>query len=813
MNARRTSTAAAFLAVLCAAAGAGNADPNLGRARALIRIARSGRPDVPAVLIRAATDPAPLIRRTALQCIEHSVRRPNQAAKATLRAALRDPHPLVVLAGCEALRVHRDPAAARGLAGVVRHPPAFERRHALPDVLGWRRHTSGAVLAEQAFRALDRLPWAADVQIVLDLLVGRDVPGRVVAARTAAGLADKLNPADRRHVVAALAGNLRCVNVRVARSAAEALVAFDDPRGTGVLIDGLCRPTFLLRRTRAVACLEKLTARKWGADDPAFWAPGDRRDPARRDAVARRIAEIAAAVRSRGWPTEPPDVFPKKLTAADKALLGRAMAVGLFDPRGCRRVHAKGGSAPQPAGFLLSAGGLGASAFLWQVPPGQPRPAGLYDPWGRKVTGVESVEPLKCPHEALLAEATGMNVDWGFQSPRSLVAAAWLFRLGEEEHAARLLCRARGLGATEDELLDRLRGRGAFELALGAAAAYAHSDDDAALAGAELARKVGGPGLFEDYGVEALARELRRRRQAGTFGRTPQPLPEDLGSRPVGNRIALLVRALEDVAVPPDTPGGPADLSADPRVMGLIEIGDPAVGALIDCVQTDSRLTRTVCLRSLPRGLALGVREAALGAVQSILRKSFFEPESAFDCFTRHGPEAAATVARRLRAYWAANRNLPLGRRMMNVLLDRAAAPGELRVAAKNLAALGGVAIFGTMEGTSRLVKKGTGPSPAVRMFANPTAAEAILDAMDRDLAAGRGDPRRADIEILYARALAALGDRRIAGKLLERYLAPSDDTVREAWAVACDHLGRPEALEHFRAVPTTQPAGPSRGR
>jgi hypothetical protein len=101
-------------------------------------------------------------------------------------------------------------------------------------------------------------------------------------------------------------------------------------------------------------------------------------------------------------------------------------------------------------------------------------------------------------------------------------------------------------------------------------------------------------------------------------------------------------------------------------------------------------------------------------------------------------------------------------------------------------------------------------------MFTDPTAAEAILAAMQRDLAAlARAAPhrppqpnaRRDDVEILYVHSLAALGDRRIAGRLARRYASARSATVRQALAVACGHLGRPDILNHHRSrQSTTQP-------
>ena len=77
----------------------------------------------------------------------------------------------------------------------------------------------------------------------------------------------------------------------------------------------------------------------------------------------------------------------------------------------------------------------------------------------------------------------------------------------------------------------------------------------------------------------------------------------------------------------------------DRRVAALIEIGDPAVPALIDAVEKDGRLTRSVHFsRDFARSrTVLSVREAALTAVMSILKVRVFEPASTGDNFTERG--------------------------------------------------------------------------------------------------------------------------------------------------------------------------------
>ena len=69
-------------------------------------------------------------------------------------------------------------------------------------------------------------------------------------------------------------------------------------------------------------------------------------------------------------------------------------------------------------------------------------------------------------------------------------------------------------------------------------------------------------------------------------------------------------------------------LADDPVVAALISEGEPAVEPLIDCMENDKRLTRSVHFGRDFSGycLIIGVREAAYVAISAILQKSFFGP-------------------------------------------------------------------------------------------------------------------------------------------------------------------------------------------
>ena len=135
---------------------------------------------------------------------------------------------------------------------------------------------------------------------------------------------------------------------------------------------------------------------------------------------------------------------------------------------------------------------------------------------------------------------------------------------------------------------------------------------------------------------------LNRRKREGSFGKVPAPVP-GFDKLPIEQRVARLVHDLEEVDARQQGQPGGVDLSEDPRVGKLIDLGDAAVPALIDCIENDVRLTRSVHFwRDFAdsRGI-IGVREAALTAVMSILHVTAFEPAATGDDFSSRGEETA----------------------------------------------------------------------------------------------------------------------------------------------------------------------------
>ncbi|HZU99093.1 MAG TPA: hypothetical protein VFF73_20470 [Planctomycetota bacterium] len=520
-------------------------------------------------------------------------------------------------------------------------------------------------------------------------------------------------------------------------------------------------------------------------------------------------------------------VAEDKLASEDRELLESLLKTTVFDPpANAERVVAK------VALRTCWASTEEVERELWRVPASGDQPARLVRADGRTETAaITSVAPTRVDFVAAVRErleppkAGEENRDQvfaemarvaghGAQTDHDLAVAAWLHRRGEDGLAVALLEKLRavkrqGEGA-EPSLADRLREELAWQDFAAMVHAYMVRADAEALAEGEH--------LFAHYPEQAkhydqaktIVAELERRKKKGSFGLTPpERPPEELARKSAEERIAWLVTALEDVdARQWGQPGG-VDLGGDWRVSALIDEGDCAVPALIDAVEKDERLTRCVHFwRDFARSrTVLSVREAALTAVMSILRFSVFEPRGTGDNFTASEPERAREVAKKLRAYWEKNRGLKIEERMVAVLMDTSAGQKQCREAAQNLAELNQRRRIGTtVWGTRTEAGKEGAENPALAL-AKPTAAEAILAAMDRDVALG--DPSWKDdarmslfngrkVETHYIQCLVVLGDRRICPELRRRAEKATEMRMRRQWAFACHVLGDPEPMAAF---------------
>jgi hypothetical protein len=385
-----------------------------------------------------------------------------------------------------------------------------------------------------------------------------------------------------------------------------------------------------------------------------------------------------------------------------------------------------------------------------------------------------------------------------FDTP-DVVLAPWLYRLGHEGPAARHLYRVENRA----EAVAALRGQMAWSHFAAAAHAYMMRADEEALAHGERLLRLY-PEEARVHGAAALVDDLRRRKKAGTFGKASRFPPPALARMPKGKQAEVLISMLDEVDARQRGQPGWVNLAADPRVRALIELGDDAVPALIDAVEKDTRLTRSVHFWRdfAPSRTVLGAHEAALAALMSILRLSAFEPRATGDNFTARGEEGRREVVGVLRAYWKQYGRLPFAKRMMTILTDAKAGPEAWREAAQNLTrpgwrmgrywALFARVAFGTLE-----PRRGGGEAVT---FERPTAAEAILAAMDRDIVQddAKKDVARRDgsaaITNFYLARLVELGDPRILREL-HRRVAGAGPKTRLELAAACRTMGSSAAM------------------
>jgi hypothetical protein len=513
-----------------------------------------------------------------------------------------------------------------------------------------------------------------------------------------------------------------------------------------------------------------------------------------------------------------------QLSSEDAKYLDKLMREFLFDPTGAERVSIK---------VIVRSvwGGAGETAADgWYVPGKEGKPGRVYFTDGASIAappedGRKKIDFVaKCKaHYADKKPAKEDKDDDVFGRMRrtavgavdndDLAVAAWLHRLGHDDLAAKALATAR---KPEGDPEKRLRGELAWSAFAGMVHAYMVRADEEALAHGERFLRLYSKDDAEKSYAQAgkIVHELKRREKKGTFGKAPAKAPPaGFDKWDTAKKAAHWIDALEEVDARQDGQPGGVDLAADARIQALIKLGDPAVPALIDALEKDERLTRSVHFwRDFARSrTVLSVREAEVTALMSILRVSVFEAAATGDNLTSRGEDASIALAKKLRAYWKEYGKLPFDERMMKVLTDPKTSSNAKREAADNLANLNNPRHYRTMFGPT--IIGGEPPpklNPAIAKFAKPTVAEAILAAMDQELKAydakAKGRPssdERRGIEGAYLNALGSLDDKRIGPELARRANKATNLRERQEWAYYAHFLDQPmpfaALVEEFR--------------
>ncbi len=158
--------------------------------------------------------------------------------------------------------------------------------------------------------------------------------------------------------------------------------------------------------------------------------------------------------------------------------------------------------------------------------------------------------------------------------------------------------------------------------------------------------------------------------------------------------IMALIRDLELIKLPVETSKGGVSFMFDPTVNALIKEGDAAVEPLIDCLENDTRLTRTTdrAIWGPLNGMVLGVVDPASCALATILKKSFPVDEdshcryaASIGYLTDHSMETRKRLAAAYREYWLKGKGLSVTERWYQTLNDDSRTPQEWLQALENI--------------------------------------------------------------------------------------------------------------------------------
>lgn len=330
------------------------------------------------------------------------------------------------------------------------------------------------------------------------------------------------------------------------------------------------------------------------------------------------------------------------------------------------------------------------------------------------------------------------------------------------------------------------------------------------------------PDLLTDQ--ERRAREPRRRRPPG----------DGLEALPKKERIAALIRGLDAGAARQWGQPGGVSIGEATVVKALVEEGESAVEPLLECLESDARLTRSVQFgRDFRRHRSIiGVHEPAYAALVGIIRSGQFGEGASHYELTTGGMAGRRAVAAKIRAYWKKHRGVPVEERWYRILADDGATHKQWLEAARCIVRPVDVEVtFGSGWVTVPHREPGEVPKlcgESLRGKKAPTVAELMAKRVDALSDRGRPGSEHAfamhkacDIALCLARwdAHAALPTLRVqVRRCRERMTADKDS---ESWTIqryasyigdftlARARGGDKAALdEHAEWIRTTTPQG-----
>jgi len=419
------------------------------------------------------------------------------------------------------------------------------------------------------------------------------------------------------------------------------------------------------------------------------------------------------------WTAPKDSGLPDRFIAAAQALF----AAGMADPRGCeyREVSIAIGSCWSGDSGVRATHG-------WVLPEdgasGHQRFTVAWNGWVYPMVRVGQKCDLTAAVERFIANDEARETEQRKRGPKAFVGrfggidetsytsekliqqlkVVLLLRLGESALAQRAFDRWHGMDSSKDRskvvqedpflsLAEDWLWAG-FDRAI-----CAHMRGDDALARLTAIRLQSGQKvLLEELKKHGSADNNRRLNDREPFGflgslpkvmadqqrraeRTTKPLSLDQARKisDKAQRIKALIALLDEVSARQMGQPGGVSLGSDSIVQALVTEGEAAVEPLIECLEHDERLTRSVHFwRDFHRSRSpLAVHEAAYVALANILQKDFFSPQSTGDDLSARESDTRKRLANSIREYWAKRGRIPLVERWYVTLQDDKAPIGD----------------------------------------------------------------------------------------------------------------------------------------
>jgi hypothetical protein len=506
----------------------------------------------------------------------------------------------------------------------------------------------------------------------------------------------------------------------------------------------------------------------------------------RRCAHAILLGAILLTARSRGDAAE-------ALTPAEHEMLEGLFDQFLFDPTGAVRVCVPRSFPSMHFGVIAKSRYKG---WLVQGKDGRDDRVHFFD--GRSIPAppenqIEVLDFLQECQERYSPELRTTVTDQREVVDSNLFLAAWLYRLGHDALAAEALSREMGAFRNAVEAVTSCRRQAALVAYNDLLVAFNQRADEQVMKLANLLKRTYPREAQQLPLVDTITADLLRRRSMGTFGRKPElALPADYRTWPPSRKLPVMARALDEIDCRPPVWR---------ETNALASLGASVVPELLDMIESDDRLTR--CIRrsmnfddAITATNVVTVRQVVFDAIRAMWSVQVIDKTLNKHRYTLNSPDDIRSVVAALRAYWSWSEHgeLPPDERMMKVLTD----PESSQLAIREAAVVLGERRYGP-EWMDPFAKR-PNPHEAIAKFTKPTAAEAILAAMDRDLAnkfvaAGDSDDDRETVRQRYLTALVKLGDSRIGPRLIEGYRDAASLSQRCQWALAALNLGSAEPI------------------